>query len=444
MKIFCYLLFIWLAFISEAFASSNYLANPSFEEWEQESLVAWKKSANANFSVYVSSESSNIKTGTKSAILSLNNVSLNSYRYLSQKVPIKPSLGYKLSGYVKGTHGDFEFKLRLAWYAENSNNQFSTVESISLNESKEYFTLLQVQGVAPSNAAFAESRLVVIPKNKLGEINLIVDDLNLEETLVSNIPEEVSTASTSNQTPPKIEPRIIWKLKKEVFRDVDFDVFVDLINLRPNKQYYIKIRGGRGEALSEMRTKKDNTYLADTDSWVKFPLIQTDENGNYKGIVTGYLPKDKVFGDYFLVIRVRDKESESNLDSLKETITFQMEPQLEQVTAQEKNEIVSAKNNNEGSESKSVSINSKIDVATVAGASSESSFFVLQSFSTSDSPRLQSKMSHTQQNLGFLDKYARGILFFSMSFIILGVGALLYNKRTLWYLRLKALWRRSP
>jgi hypothetical protein len=54
--------------------------------------------------------------------------------------------------------------------------------------------------------------------------------------------------------------------------------------------------------------------LSDTDSWTSFPRFKTDNNGNWRGIVSARIKETEEAGDYLLVVRIR-KIDGGNQDS---------------------------------------------------------------------------------------------------------------------------------
>lgn len=97
----------------------------------------------------------------------------------------------------------------------------------------------------------------------------------------------------------------------EVFR-----VEVTLGGFDAGEDYYVKVRAGvEAGQWTKGQTKGAAGYLADNDSWEKFPVVRTDEEGRGKGEVRFRISEDKVEGEYHVVVRLRKKGTEATVDS---------------------------------------------------------------------------------------------------------------------------------
>lgn len=87
-----------------------------------------------------------------------------------------------------------------------------------------------------------------------------------------------------------------------------FKTMANLKNFDGNTEFYLKIR-------DKVQTKNGSSYLSDNESWTNFPLIKTDNSGNWSGEIWGLMTEDKDDGVYKIKLRAKKKNTDSFFES---------------------------------------------------------------------------------------------------------------------------------
>ncbi|MEK7565948.1 MAG: hypothetical protein AAB506_02805 [Patescibacteria group bacterium] len=307
--------FLLLAIALPVFAD-DILSNLDFEDWDSSGPASWQKSAASNFSVTMSSDSGQTKSGTRSALL---NVNTSTYRYIYVTGNVSPSTPYRFSGFLRGVSGSFNAVLRLAWYAEGSTSQLSTDDSNSLSGTSDNFSEVAVEVTSPATAKTVKARVVLTPASGSTANSLLVDNLSFSQVAASS-----QNSQDSQVVAPAPTPKIDWALEDKIYVAKEFKTTkLELSNFDINTEYLLKLRAGTEEGkLTKLQTKNGSAFLSDGETWSKFPLIKTDENAKWAGEIKGFLGEDKPDGKYKIQLRIRKKDTDTYLVSDMKEITF--------------------------------------------------------------------------------------------------------------------------
>ena len=100
-----------------------------------------------------------------------------------------------------------------------------------------------------------------------------------------------------------------------------YQVSVTVSGFSANSPYYIKLRLGlnsselnKGQTNNSGNSSPDD-WLSDTDSWVKFPVINTDSAGAWSGTITARASVNASSGQNQAVVRVHRADPSDNFDS---------------------------------------------------------------------------------------------------------------------------------
>lgn len=126
-----------------------------------------------------------------------------------------------------------------------------------------------------------------------------------------------STGSiTEETTTPAAAPEITWEAPLSGELGEVFNIKAAIKNFNPNKDYYLKVRGGVTEGeLNKSQTVNGSVYLWDGDSWSRFPTLKTNDRGEWSGEVKARVGEDKEDGKYYFKLRFRNQNTESFYES---------------------------------------------------------------------------------------------------------------------------------
>ncbi len=138
----------------------------------------------------------------------------------------------------------------------------------------------------------------------------------------------INASSASSQTSDNSQetklPGVTFDLGSNYALGQTFGANVALADFDPNTEFYLKVRGGTEETLlNKVQTKSGESFLGDTESWTKLPLIKTDGEGKWGGQVEAVLGEDKPEGKYKIRLRVHKKDADTSFDSSIREVTFQ-------------------------------------------------------------------------------------------------------------------------
>lgn len=152
--------------------------------------------------------------------------------------------------------------------------------------------------------------------------------VNVSISVPVSSPSPPSPTPTPGPTPPSppsnTKETINWSPSNKASNLGEiFSLSVKLENFGANTSYYLKIRAGlTADKLTKGKTKNGEKFLSDTDSWVSFPKIRTDESGGWRGNLEGRIESSEPVGSYFLRVRVRDEGGEAIVDSPEKSLEF--------------------------------------------------------------------------------------------------------------------------
>ncbi len=299
-------LFIPLLILPPSARANNLLRNPSFEQLKDSVPAYWEAKHSTTFFTATDSAS---KQGSRSAVISKKN-NKSGWTYAYQDVEATPSAVYKLSGWIKWLVGAVsKAALKIDWLGIEGKrvaSKSSTDEVILSLESAD-FQYLEMVKEAPVETKSARIELFVNLKEGEAVPSVYFDDLSFSEFY--------------GQADDDDAPQISFELVDEVTAGEEFTVNLMLKNYSADAEYKVKFLAGREGDFYSGRTKgAEEEFLAWNASWLSFPIVKTDGEGNCNTEITAQIDSDAESGEYSAKIRLRDAE-DSNLDSEEKALT---------------------------------------------------------------------------------------------------------------------------
>lgn len=308
---------------------------------------------------------------------------------------------------------------------------YSYKSTPALTDLTNYFYTFQLQAKAWSGTVSAKIdtsdkdfagpgsyklKLIRYTGNSSSDSNFVYITVNVS----SPSAETTGTGTANNTITTAPTPEINFALPGESRLGEEFKISLELKNFDKQADYYGKIRGAyENDTYNKAQTKNNSAYLWDGDSWGKFPLISTNDDGYWKGEVIGRIDPDKPEATYKIKIRLRQKDGETFYES--ESKEIKMLPLL--VAASDDPPEAEINNNttviatNHLTSGKEATATSEILLGDILGtASSPTSLPVGSS---------EALIASKQTN----NLFSPGVFLIALGAIILGIsGYFLYNK----------------
>lgn len=111
-----------------------------------------------------------------------------------------------------------------------------------------------------------------------------------------------------------------------------FAITATASGLVANSTYYAKVR--IGQTFSDLNKGQTNNplndspgdWLSDTDGWINFPQIPSDNSGNWNGSITGRPGNSTIAGSNLIVLRLRKTDGTTNYDSSPQSFNVNSAP----------------------------------------------------------------------------------------------------------------------
>ncbi|MBI3559229.1 hypothetical protein HY085_02435 [Candidatus Gottesmanbacteria bacterium] len=155
----------------------------------------------------------------------------------------------------------------------------------------------------PGDNAFSGQNFLTLRLRRTDQTSYCCDSASVTAT-VSSAPVTTNPVITVEAQKPVIEfnPPAVANLGES------FKATANLKSFAANTEFYLKIR-------DKVQTKNGNNFLSDNEAWSLFPLIKTDNSGNWSGEIWSLASENKDEGIYKIKLRVKKKDTDSFFES---------------------------------------------------------------------------------------------------------------------------------